>query len=112
MAGWLDSALNPDEGGSYPPYNIEKHSEETYFIRMALAGFSQDDIKIVSHEGMLSIQGIGSSAPQQGDKVTYLHRGIAARSFKRRFQLADSIKVVNADFEHGVFVHPVKAGNS
>lgn len=100
MAPWLDSAMNPDEGGGYPPYNIEKHSEERYRISMALAGFRIDDIKIMTHEGILSIQ--GGAQPVDTKEVTYLHRGIARRAFKRRFQLADSIKVVGAYLEDGI----------
>ena len=99
MAPWLGSAMNPDESGGYPPYNIEKHSEESYRITMALAGFRLEDIKIVTHEGVMTVQ--GGSQPDEDKEIVYLHRGIARRAFKRRFQLADSIKVVSAGLEDG-----------
>lgn len=102
MAPWLDSAMNLDEGNGYPPYNIEKHSEENYRITMALAGFNIDDIKIVTHEGLLTVQGALRAAEMRKDDVTYLHRGIATRAFKRRFQLADSIKVTGAHLSDGL----------
>ena len=100
MAPWLDSAMNLDEGNGYPPYNIEKHSEERYRISMALAGFRLNDIKIITHEGILTVQ--GGAQPTETKDVTYLHRGIARRGFKRRFQLADSIKVMGAYLEDGI----------
>ncbi|MEH0002080.1 MAG: Hsp20 family protein [Holosporaceae bacterium] len=100
MAPLLDSAMGHDENSGYPPYNIEKHSEEHYRITMAVAGFTLEDIKIVSHDGLLTVQ--GSTQPQHQENVTYLHRGIASRAFKRRFQLADSIKVVSASLASGV----------
>ncbi|TGW15840.1 Hsp20 family protein [Candidatus Hepatobacter penaei] len=102
MAPWLDSAMNPDESGGYPPYNIEKHSEERYRIAMALAGFRQEDINIVTHEGILTVQ--GGAQPSEKKEVTFLHRGIARRAFKRRFQLADSIKVIGAHLEDGILM--------
>jgi molecular chaperone IbpA len=100
MANLLDSAMGPEDGGGYPPYNIERHSDEHYRITMALAGFKLDDLKIVVHEGMLTVQGSSKAAQEEG--VTYLHRGIAARAFKRRFQLADSILVEGAHLQDGI----------
>lgn len=100
MADLLDTITSSEDTGGYPPYNIERHSDEHYRITMALAGFKLEDLKIVVHEGMLTVQGTSKNAPQEG--VTYLHRGIAARAFKRRFQLADSIFVEGAKLEHGI----------
>ncbi len=100
MAPLFDSAMGGDENGGYPPYNIERHSDEDYRITMALAGFKLSDLKIVSHEGILTVQGNAQTRPQEN--VTYLHRGIASRAFKRRFQLADSIKVSRAYLADGI----------
>ena len=100
MAGWLDASMSGDENSGYPPYNIERHSDEHYRIIMALAGFTLKDLKIVLHEGILTVQ--GSNKSEKKDDVTYLHRGIAARSFKRRFQIADSIKIMDAHLADGL----------
>jgi len=102
MATMLDSAMGSDDNAGYPPYNVEKHTDEHYRITMALAGFKLEDLHIVSHEGILTIQ--GGSKPQDKEKtpITYLHRGIATRAFKRRFQIADSIQVMGAHLSDGL----------
>ncbi len=95
--------LNEQAGAAYPPYNIVKLTDDEYRITMAVAGFTQDDIEIVSQENQLTVQGRiagKNQAPEQG--VTYLHRGIAERAFERRFQLADHIKVTEADLNNGL----------
>lgn len=101
MANWLDEAMDSDDGGGYPPYNIEKLSDEDYRITMALAGFTLADLKIVLHEGTLTVQGSTKSSSSE-EKTNFLHRGIAARSFKRHFTLADSIHVTGARLENGL----------
>lgn len=100
MARILDSAMSLDEGApSYPPYNIEKFNDEAYRITMAVAGFRSEDLSITTHEGMLIVSGASRPEPEG---VAYIHRGIAGRAFERRFQLADSIKVIGASFEDGL----------
>ncbi|RME67542.1 MAG: heat-shock protein [Alphaproteobacteria bacterium] len=94
MASRLDTAET-----SYPPYNIEKLSEDDYRISMAVAGFKRDELDIVVQENALLIRGQAAEADE--DK-SYLHRGIAKRAFERRFQLADSIKVVGASLVDGL----------
>lgn len=84
---------------SYPPYNIEKTGESDYRITMAVAGFSLDDLDVTQRENLLVISG----KPQGEDQgPAYLHRGIAGRGFERRFELADTIKVVGANLELGL----------
>jgi len=96
----LDSAARMDEAAnSYPPYNIEKAGEDRYRISMAVAGFAPDTLTVTVNENMLVIAG---KAREDKAGVEYLHRGIAARAFERRFELADTIKVVNASFENGL----------
>lgn len=87
---------------SYPPYNIEKISEDDYRITMALAGFSEDDLEIELDGGVLSISAEG--AEDEADQERFLHRGIAKRAFKRHFRLAETIKVLGADFENGLLM--------
>jgi molecular chaperone IbpA len=95
----LDSAMNLGEGTSYPPYNIEKISDEAYRIAMAVAGFGPENLTITTRERLLIVE--GTTRPEaQG--ITYIHRGIAGRAFQKRFQLADSIKVLGATLEEGI----------
>jgi molecular chaperone IbpA len=84
---------------SYPPYNIERTGENEYRISMAVAGFGDKDITIGVKENTLTIQGEKQAEPEG---TTFLHRGIAARSFERRFQLADHVVVKGAGLENGL----------
>jgi molecular chaperone IbpA len=96
----LDEAANV-ETQSFPPYNIERLSENSYRITMAVAGFSTDDIAIESKGNALTIT--GKKADIAADKsVEVLHQGIAGRSFERRFQLADYVEVKGAELNHGL----------
>jgi molecular chaperone IbpA len=99
--GSLLDTLNAYEGDApaYPPYNIERVSENDYRISMAVAGFSDADLDIEVKEHTLSIRG-DKQAEQENS--TYLHRGIAARSFERRFQLDDHVVVKGASLENGL----------
>ena len=85
----------------YPPYNIEKTGESDYRITMALAGFSEDELEVSVKENGLTISG-NKEKEEAGEGVEYLHRGIAARSFERRFDLADHIKVAGANLANGL----------
>ena len=99
--GSLLDTLNTFEGNtpSYPPYNIERVSENAYRISMAVAGFAENDLDIEVNENTLAIR--GEKTVEQEDS-TFLHRGIAARSFERRFQLADYVMVKGAVLENGL----------
>jgi len=94
-----------DVAPGYPPYNIEKHGENEYRIVMAVAGFGPNDLKVVAKENTLVVEG------KQNDKqngTRYLHRGIAARAFERRFEIADHIQVVGSTLENGLLVIELK----
>ncbi len=96
----MDAALQlNDSGVSYPPYNIEKVSDDGYRISMAVAGFAGDDIEITSHEGWLTVRG---KAKAESETRTFLYRGIAERAFERKFQLADVIRVTGATLTDGM----------
>ena len=98
----LDSASRVEESAfSYPPYNIEKVSEDAYRIVMAVAGFGEDELDITAKENSLVISGRKDKAEGE-DEVTFLHRGIANRAFERRFDLADHIRVTGAKLENGL----------
>ncbi|MGE3746749.1 MAG: Hsp20 family protein [Sphingomonadaceae bacterium] len=89
------------ESESYPPYNIEKISENGYRISMAVAGFDRDELDLTVQDNVLTVIGRTSDENGAGERH-FLHRGIAKRAFERRFQLADTIKVTNAGYENGL----------
>ncbi len=91
----LDNTVRPD----WPPYDIEKIGDDQYRISMAVAGFSQDEIEI-TQEG-INLVVTGRKEAQQ-DNRQLLHRGIATRSFKQVFSLADHVKVAGAHLENGL----------
>lgn len=99
--GSLLDTLNTFEGNtpSYPPYNIERVSETAYRISMAVAGFGEGDLDIEVKENTLAVRG---EKTVEQENSTVLHRGIAARSFERRFQLADYVVVKGAALENGL----------
>ena len=94
-----DAAAHGDGAATYPPYNIEKTGDESYRLSMAVAGFGAADLDIQVQENALLVTG---KAKKEEDSAQYLHRGIARRAFERRFQLADTIKVVGASLDNGM----------
>ena len=100
LASLMSSATRQDQGNSYPPYNIRITSEDHYRITMAVAGFSEDEIAITSEQNRLLVT--GNSADEAEGQGEYLHRGIASRSFERRFNLADHVRVIAASLENGL----------
>jgi molecular chaperone IbpA len=100
IADMMDRVLTNDVSqSSYPPYNIEKTSEDAYRISIAVAGFSSDELVVEVKENALVV-----SAKKSKDEAerTYMHRGIATRSFERRFQLADHVRVTGASHIDGM----------
>lgn len=96
----LETATRLDESAlSYPPYNIEKLTDDHYRITMAVAGFEEGDLDITSKGQGLTISG---KVRKEEPKAEYLHRGIAGRSFERRFELADHIRVERASLANGL----------
>jgi len=96
----LDGITGLDNDGSaYPPYNIERLGDNEYRITMAVAGFSDPEISIEVKEQTLSVK--GEKKPVDKER-SFLHRGIATRTFERRFQLADHVEVKGADLKDGL----------
>ena len=100
LASMMSTATRQDQGNSYPPYNIRATSEDNYQITMAIAGFAEDDIDITTEHNRLLVTGDRKDETQEQGE--YLHRGIATRSFERRFNLADHVKVIAANLENGL----------
>ena len=102
LANMLDRALSADTGtNTYPPYNIEKSGEDTYRISIAVAGFSEDELSVEMRDGQLVVAAKKAEAETPGS-VNYLHRGIAARAFEKRFQMADHVRPVGAETKDGL----------
>ena len=96
----MDEMRDRDSAPGYPPYNIEKLGDDAYRISMAVAGFKEKDLDVTVKSNVLVVS--GRIEERETDETRYLHRGIAARSFERRFQLADHINVTGARLEHGL----------
>ena len=95
----LDQVADFDnEATTYPPYNIERLTENEYRITMTVAGFGKDDVETEVKENSLSIEVKRRKITER----TFLHRGIASRAFERRFQLADHMEVRGADVKDGL----------
>ncbi len=94
----LDQAGGFEDNG-YPPYNIERTAENQYRISMAVAGFTREELNVEVKEASLTVR--GQKGADDKDRQ-YLHRGIATRSFERRFQLADFVEVTGADLKDGM----------
>ncbi|HSG04103.1 MAG TPA: Hsp20 family protein [Marinobacterium sp.] len=99
LASMLDAASRNEQQPAYPPYNIELTGENAYRISMAVAGFSQEELEILSESGNLVIR--GQKSEEQVERQ-YLYQGIAARNFERRFQLADHVRVESATMQDGL----------
>jgi molecular chaperone IbpA len=96
----IDNAARLDDGqAAYPPYNIIKNGSDAYRITFAVAGFAQPDIDVQVENNTLTVK--GKSAVEQNN-VSYIHHGIAGRSFERRFELANHIRVDSARMENGL----------
>jgi molecular chaperone IbpA len=95
----------PQDNASYPPYNIEKTGEDAYKLSLAVAGFSADDIDLTVKDNALIVAG---RVAEETAKAEFLHRGIAARAFTRRFVLADHMVVEGADIANGLLNIAIK----
>jgi molecular chaperone IbpA len=84
---------------AYPPYNIERVGENDYLISMAVAGFSENELKIEVKEQTLTVSGAKNAEDKERK---FLYRGIATRAFERRFQLADHVEVTGAELKDGL----------
>jgi molecular chaperone IbpA len=98
----LDQLTPADASAAYPPYNIERTGEHSYRITLAVAGFSERDLSIEARENTLTIRGAKEQKPEAEKAPEVLYQGIAARSFERRFQLADHVQVTGANLENGL----------
>jgi molecular chaperone IbpA len=97
---FLENNGRAEPTDNYPPYDIEKLSDDSYRITLAVAGFSSSDIDITARQNMLVVT--GRKAENRNKDGNYLHMGIATRAFERRFELADFVRVEKADMKDGL----------
>jgi len=101
LASLLNSATRVDQGAGFPPYNIQKAGDDHYRITMAVAGFSQDELSISTENNRLVVTGEKAEEKETDDNA-FLYRGIATRSFERRFNLAEHVRVTGASLDNGL----------
>ena len=104
MLNALEAASRIESFDNWPPYDIAKTGGDDYRITMAVAGFGQDELTITQEQNMLVVSGQKAGE----DKGTYLHRGIAARAFQRRFELAEHVEVEGASLIDGMLTIDLK----
>ncbi len=94
----LENAQRTRSISDWPPYDIIRTSEDSYQISIAVAGFTRDEIDVTFQSNLLTVTGKRQETPTEG----YLHRGIAARPFEHRFELADHVRVSGAELKNGL----------
>jgi molecular chaperone IbpA len=99
----LESSGFGNGGENYPPFDLIKTGENDYRIELAVAGFKADEIDITAQQNVLVVTGKKAESTETGSG-DYIYRGIANRSFERRFALADHIQVKNADLKDGMLM--------
>lgn len=99
LASLFDAVNQSDKGSAFPPYNVEREDENSYRLTMAVAGFGEDELDIEQRGAALIVRG---KAAASDNNATTLYRGIAARNFERRFQLADHVRVTGAHLDKGL----------
>ena len=104
LAALLDAA-GAESATGYPPYNIERTSDNTYRIEIAVAGFKPEELTIEAKENTLTVQG---RKVANDETRRFLHRGLAERNFERRFQLADYVVVTDAQLTDGLLAISLK----
>jgi len=93
----IESGQN--QGGGYPPYNVELVDENHYRIAIAVAGFAESELEITAQDNLLLVKGAHVNSPAER---TYLYQGIAERNFERKFQLAEHIQIKSANLANGL----------
>ena len=102
MGSLLDSALRSQKASvGFPPYDIESNGENRYSITLAVAGFEESELDIQVENGVLRVSG---KKADEGEERSYLYRGIANRSFERKFNLADHVEVSGAELRNGLLI--------
>jgi len=101
LANMIESASTNGSSNNqgYPPYNIEQFSQDQYRITLAVAGFTDSELEITSHQNTLLVKG---TKEKSASSSKFLYQGIAERGFERKYQLADYVTVQAADLSNGL----------
>lgn len=99
LDSYFDNILG-QEVVNYPPYNLVAVNEDESRLELAMAGFSQNDVSVYTERGKLVVEG----KKEQKEDVTYVHRGLAQRSFTREWTISDDTEVSGVDFKDGLLV--------
>jgi molecular chaperone IbpA len=95
----LETAARNGAPDNYPPFDIERSGDDSYRVTLAVAGFAADEIELTAQQNLLVVTG---KKAESDEGRTFVHRGIAARGFERRFELADYVQVSGANLENGL----------
>ena len=101
LASLMNASRRAEAGSAFPPYNIQKAGEDRYRITMAVAGFSENELDITTENNHLVVTG-NRPEEEETEENAFLYRGIATRSFERRFNLAEHVKVSGARLDNGL----------
>ncbi|MAF63011.1 MULTISPECIES: Hsp20 family protein [Sphingomonadales] len=96
----LENQARAAQGDNYPPFNIERSSDDAYRVTIAVAGFKPNELDITAQQNLLVVS--GRKAAESESRGNFLHMGIANRNFERRFELADFVRVSDASLEDGL----------
>ncbi|WP_017672617.1 Hsp20 family protein [Blastomonas sp. AAP53] len=96
----LENQARAAQGDNYPPFNIERSTDDAYRVTIAVAGFKSDELDITAQQNLLVVS--GRKAAEAESRGNFLHMGIANRNFERRFELADFVRVSDASLEDGL----------
>jgi len=99
----IENSARLSQADNYPPFNIERLSDDRYRVTLAVAGFRESELEITAQQNLLQVSG-RKEDQLGGDRAKFLHVGIANRSFERRFELADFVRVENAVLADGLLV--------
>lgn len=102
MAGLLESAARATDLNGWPPYNIEHVDENGYRVETAVAGLTAGDLSIEMKENQLTVSGDKKTNAEGEGQRSYIHRGLAQRSFDLRFHLADYVVVKDERLGNGL----------
>ncbi|HTG38817.1 Hsp20 family protein [Sphingomonas sp.] len=97
----MEASARQAQSDNYPPFNLERTADDRYRITLAVAGFKADEIDITAQQNLLVVAG-RKGEEDDGQRGAFLHLGIANRSFERRFELADFVRVDSANLADGL----------
>ena len=83
---------------NYPPHNLIKINDDSYLIELAVAGFSKEEIDVSVHGNQIDVHGLKLDE----EESSFVHKGIASRSFRKFFALGEYMEVTGASLKDGL----------